>query len=72
MSKVDQLNDSVHHRVAQGNQGINAPPRQTADEKFKEIFHSIYRRMANSLFALIGNEFGPGYVPRRNQPDAAL
>jgi hypothetical protein len=37
--EVDQLDDAVDHRVAHGDEGVDAAPGQPAEEKFEEIVH---------------------------------
>lgn len=37
MGEVDQLNDSVNHRVAQGNQRVDAALNDSAAEQLKQI-----------------------------------
>ena len=37
--EVDQAHDAVHHRVAQGDEGINAPLHQAVDDLLKKNIH---------------------------------
>ena len=39
MGKIDQLNDTVDHRVAKGNQGIEAAERQGINDLLNKYFH---------------------------------
>jgi hypothetical protein len=36
MGEVDQFNDAVDHGVAQGDQGVDAAPGQTAEKQLEE------------------------------------
>jgi uncharacterized tellurite resistance protein B-like protein len=37
--KVDQADDAVHHRVAEGDQRIHAAEHQTVDDLLQQYFH---------------------------------
>jgi hypothetical protein len=39
MGKVYQLDNAIHHGVAEGYEGVNAPSGQPSEKKLKEIFH---------------------------------
>ena len=41
MRKVDQVNDAIHHGVAQCDQGIHAAENQTIDDLLQEYFHNL-------------------------------
>jgi hypothetical protein len=39
MGKIDQFDNAINHGVAEGYEGINAPPGQPSEKKLKKIFH---------------------------------
>ena len=39
MGEIDQLDDAVHHGVAEGDQGVDAAPGQSPDQKLQKIIH---------------------------------
>jgi hypothetical protein len=39
VGKVDQVDDAVHHGVAQGYQGVHAAKNQTVDDLLQQNFH---------------------------------
>jgi hypothetical protein len=42
MGEVDQLQDTVDHGVAEGDEGINRPHREPIGELLKEYFHETF------------------------------
>ena len=41
MRKIDQVDDAIHHGVAQSDQGIHAAENQTIDDLLQEYFHNL-------------------------------
>jgi hypothetical protein len=39
MGEVYQLDNAIHHGVAEGYEGVDAPSGQPSEKKLKEIFH---------------------------------
>jgi hypothetical protein len=57
MGKVYQFDNAVNHGVAQGYKGIDAPPGQPSEKKFKEIFHVWLLRLPKFIVAVVADIF---------------
>jgi hypothetical protein len=52
MGEVDQLDNAIHHGVAEGYEGIDAPAGQPSEKKLKEIFQVKQLRLLESMVAV--------------------
>jgi len=48
MGEIDQLNDAVNHRVAEGDQSVDTAADQAAADQFEKIFHELFNRLADA------------------------
>ncbi len=69
MGEVYQLDNAIHHGVAEGYEGVDAPSGQPSEKKLKEIFQVKQLRLleidVNVVLTLVGR--GGGVEKNRGQ-----
>jgi len=53
MGEVDQLDNAIHHGVAEGYEGVDAPSGQPSEKKLKEIFQVKQLRLLGIIVNVV-------------------